>query len=74
MMQKVSFGLVPATLSRDQVKSLREDNVVAEGARGFAALGIQPKAMDVILPDYLWRFRPSGQYAAITKSAKNLKA
>ncbi|WP_300516104.1 complex I NDUFA9 subunit family protein [Aliiroseovarius sp.] len=74
MMQKVSFGLVPATLSRDQVKSLREDNVVAEDARGFAALGIQPKAMDVILPDYLWRFRPSGQYAAITNSAKNLKA
>jgi hypothetical protein len=25
------------------------------------------------LPDYLWRFRPSGQFAAIKDSAKNLK-
>ncbi len=74
MVQKVSFGLVPAMLSRDQVKALREDNVVAEDAKGFEALGLQPTAMGAILPDYLWRFRPSGQYAAITNSAKNLKA
>jgi NADH dehydrogenase len=74
LVQKLTFGLVPATLSQDQVKALREDNVVAEEAKGFGDLGIQPKAMGAILPDYLWRFRPSGQYAAITNSAKNLKA
>lgn len=74
MVQKVSFGLVPAMLSRDQVKALREDNVVSDDAKSFADLSIQPKAMGAILPDYLWRFRPSGQYAAITNSAKNLKA
>jgi NADH dehydrogenase len=27
-----------------------------------------------VLPDYLWRFRPAGQYAAIKESAKNLRA
>ena len=27
-----------------------------------------------VLPDYLWRFRPAGQYAAIQESARNLRA
>ena len=36
-------------------------------------LGIVPTATEVVLPGYLWRFRPSGQYAAIKDSAKNLK-
>ena len=26
-----------------------------------------------VLPEYLWRYRPSGQYAAIKDSAKNLR-
>jgi uncharacterized protein YbjT (DUF2867 family) len=67
-------GLAPAPLTRDQVESLRTDNVVPEGAPGFAALGIDPVAMDSVLPDYLWRFRPSGQYAEIKDSARNLRA
>ena len=60
-------------LTRDQVKMLRGDNVVAEDAKGFADLGIEPELMGPILPDYLWRFRPSGQYDAIKESAKNLR-
>ena len=67
-------GLAPAPLTRDQVASLRADNVVPEGAPGFAALGLAPTAMDAVLPDYLWRFRPSGQYAEIKDSARNLRA
>jgi len=59
-------------ITLDQVKSLGVDNMVPAGARGFAELGIQPAAMDAILPGYLWRHRPSGQYAAIKDSAKNL--
>jgi NADH dehydrogenase len=47
--------------------------VVAARARGFADLGIAPAAMEVVLPDYLWRFRPSGQYAAIKDSARDLR-
>lgn len=74
MVQAVTLGLIEnKLLTRDQVKNLRHDNVVAPGARGFAELGITPTAMEAVLPEYLWRYRPSGQYAAIKDSAKNLK-
>jgi NADH dehydrogenase len=46
---------------------------VTPGAKTFADLGIAPVDMDAMLPEYLWRFRPSGQYAAIKGSAKNLR-
>lgn len=72
--QFITGGLVTnRVLTRDQVKNLRADNVVAEGARGFADLGITPTPMAAVLPDYLWRFRPDGQYDAIHASAKNLR-
>ncbi len=74
MLQAVTLGLIEnRMITRDQVRNLRQDNVVSPGAPGFAELGIQPTAMEAVLPDYLWRFRPSGQYAAIKDSAKNLK-
>jgi len=60
-------------LTRDQVTSLRSDNVVAEGAKTLADLGIEPMAMDAVLDDYLWPFRPSGQYSDIKESARNLR-
>jgi NADH dehydrogenase len=60
-------------LTRDQVTSLKVDNVVSENAKGFADLGITPTSAAAILPDYLWRFRPSGQYEAIKASARNLR-
>jgi NADH dehydrogenase len=73
-LQAVTLGLIEnKMITRDQVRNLRRDNVVAADARGFADLGIQPTAMEAVLPDYLWRFRPSGQFAAIKDSAKNLK-
>ena len=65
----VRNGLVTA----DQVRSLRHDNVVRPHAQGFAELGIQPTAMGAVLPDYLWPYRPSGQYDAIKASARNLR-
>ncbi|MCK0141453.1 complex I NDUFA9 subunit family protein [Aliiroseovarius sp. F20344] len=71
--QWISGGLIKAPLTRDQVTSLRYDNVVADDAKGFEDLGITPRAMSAILPDYLWRFRVGGQYAAIQNSAKNLR-
>jgi uncharacterized protein YbjT (DUF2867 family) len=71
---KLTFGIAPALVTRDQVKNLAIDNVVADDSKGFADLGIEPAAMGAILPDYLWRFRPTGQYDAIKESAKNLRA
>src|SRR6056297_1468365 len=73
LVQTVTFGLIPPQITRDQVRSLRVDNVVSEGAKGFAELGIEPAAIEAVLPDYLWRFRPAGQYEAIKESAKNLR-
>jgi uncharacterized protein YbjT (DUF2867 family) len=48
----------PITL--DQLLLLERDNVVAEGAPGFAELGIAPKSVEAIVPGYLKRFRPGG--------------
>ncbi|MBV0913588.1 complex I NDUFA9 subunit family protein [Anianabacter salinae] len=68
-----SFGLIEGPVTVDQVRQLRRDNVVGVSVRTFADLSIDPQAMEAILPEYLWPFRPSGQYAAIKASAKNLR-
>lgn len=74
LLQAVSLGLIEnGMVTRDQVKNLARDNVVAPGAEGFADLGIVPTPMDAVLPEYLWRYRPSGQFTAVKESAKNLK-
>lgn len=74
MIQAVTLGLVEnKMITRDQVRNLARDNVVSSGAKGLADLGITPTAMEAVLPEYLWRYRPSGQFAAIKDSAKNLK-
>ncbi|MBJ6371868.1 complex I NDUFA9 subunit family protein [Sedimentitalea arenosa] len=74
MLQAISFGLISnGILTRDQLKNLARDNVVSDGVKGFEDLGITPMAMTSILPEYLWRFRPSGQYDAIKSSARNLR-
>jgi len=66
VLEFVSFGIFSnAMLTRDQVKQLANDNVVGPDARGLADLGIEPVTMESVLPDYLWRFRPSGQFDAI---------
>ena len=73
VVRTLSLGLIKGPVTKDQVINLAVDNVVSEDARGFDVLGMQPTAMEPVLPDYLWRFRPSGQYDAIKDSAKNLK-
>lgn len=74
LLQTITLGLFTNTvLTRDQLKNLKNDNVVAEGAMGFDTLGVQPTSMASVLPDYLWRFRPSGQYDAIKESARDLR-
>ena len=75
MLQAMTAGLIEnRMLTRDQLKNLARDNVVSDGARTLADLGITATALDTVLPEYLWRFRPAGQYAAIKASAKNLRA
>lgn len=72
--QTVTLGLFTNTiLTKDQVQNLKSDNVVAEDANGFEAFGIVPTNYLAVLPSYLWKFRPSGQYDAIKASAKNVR-
>ncbi|WP_158965122.1 complex I NDUFA9 subunit family protein [Chachezhania sediminis] len=74
MLQKATFGIVSnGVLTRDQLRMLKSDNVVAEGARGFADLGIEPTAMDAVLPEYMWVYRPAGQFNDIQQSAKRMR-
>ncbi len=53
-------------LTRDQVNMLRYDNVVSQEARHdgrtLEGIGITPHPVDEIVPSYLWRFRPFGQF------------
>lgn len=48
-------------ITRDQVRLLRRDSVVAAGALGLAELGIAPHAIEAIVPSYLARYRQPGR-------------
>jgi NADH dehydrogenase len=50
-------------ITTDQVALLRADNVVSAGALGLADLGVTPTAIEAVIPSYLYRYRPGGQYA-----------
>lgn len=50
-------------LTRDQVQLLKTDNVVSEGAKTLADLGIEATPVEIVLPTYLDKFRPGGRYS-----------
>jgi uncharacterized protein YbjT (DUF2867 family) len=61
------LGLLPKPpLTRDQVLLLKSDNVVSEAAtregRTLEGLGITPDSIEAVVPSYLYRFRPAGQF------------
>ncbi|MGY3441507.1 complex I NDUFA9 subunit family protein [Bradyrhizobium sp. USDA 4473] len=62
----LQFAPGPFTLTPDQVAMLRSDNVVSDTAKAagltFAGLGITPDSMEAVAPQYLWRFRATGQF------------
>ncbi len=58
------FGIAPP-ITRDQVTLLKSDNVVADGAAGLTALGVQPTGIQAVAPTYLWRYRKGGQFAGM---------
>ena len=53
-------------LTPDQVALLRSDNVVSDAAKAsgltLEGLGITPDSLEAIAPQYLWRFRKTGQF------------
>jgi uncharacterized protein YbjT (DUF2867 family) len=69
IIRKLSLGLFPEilTITSDQVKLLRGDNIVspqaeAEG-RALRGLGIAPEPFETVVPSYLYRYRKTGQFA-----------
>ncbi|MGJ5076647.1 complex I NDUFA9 subunit family protein [Bradyrhizobium sp. SZCCHNR1015] len=62
----LQFAPGPLKLTPDQVELLRHDNVVSEAAKAagltFQGLGITPDSLEAVAPQYLWRFRPAGQF------------
>lgn len=50
-------------ITRDQVKLLKRDNIVAKDALTLADLGVTPETVEAIVPRYLARFRRYGQFA-----------
>ena len=65
-MGKLTGWLPGAPITLDQVKMLEVDNVVSQEAikqdRTLEGMGINPRNMETILPQYLVRFRPQGQF------------
>lgn len=61
-------------LTRDQLRLLEHDNVVASGMPGLAALGIVPKPVDLVVPSYLARYRPGGGKAHPELAEKDIKS
>jgi NADH dehydrogenase len=63
------FRLYPLSgppLTGDQVELLKSDNIVGISGEAnigtIADLGITPEPIEAIVPTYLWRFRPQGQF------------
>jgi NADH dehydrogenase len=72
-LQGAILGMLPKPLlTSDQVTLLRTHNVVSEAAeregRTFATIGLQPQTIATILPSYLWRYRPAGQFTRRTEA------
>ncbi|WP_112827833.1 complex I NDUFA9 subunit family protein [Rhizobium cremeum] len=68
-----SIPFVKPALTSDQVKLLKVDNVVSDAAkaegRTLEGMGINPVALTSILPTYLVRYRPHGQFNGAGKAA-----
>lgn len=69
VMGRVMQVLPGAPLTADQVKSLKTDNIVATGASGLYALGVDATALETVLPSILARFRDGGPAAHKTQAA-----
>lgn len=72
-LQASVLGMLPnPLLTADQVTLLKEHNVVSQAARDeqrdLSGLGIQPRTMASVLPSYLWRYRPAGQFTRRTEA------
>lgn len=62
-------GWLPgAPITGDQWAMLQRDNVVGEGAEGFAAFGIAPAPLAAVAPAWLVRYRRHGRFGPATSA------
>jgi len=67
-LQSIVLQFAPGAmkLTPDQVELLRTDNVVSDAAKAagltLEGLGVTPDSVEGVAPQYLWRFRPAGQF------------
>jgi len=59
----ISLGIIRGPITLDQVLNLKNDNVVSREEKTFKDLGIEPKALEIILSEYLWKYRPAGEFS-----------
>ena len=66
----LSTGILGAPpLTGDQVTMLKTDNTVSEDALTLEDLGVeQLETVEAIVPSYLYRFRPYGQFHQKTET------
>lgn len=65
-LQASFLGLLPEPpLTRDQLRLLERDNVVAPGAHTLSDLGLTPTAVESVVPNYLRRFRRRGEQGEV---------
>ena len=63
----VSAGLIRGPITRDQVRNLANDNIVSTSNKTFTDLNIEPVSLEIVLSDYLWKYRPEGEFSDPTK-------
>ena len=61
-MAQLGSILPGAPLTYDQYLMLKRDTVVADGAEGLGAFGINPTPLEAIAPTYLVRYRKHGRF------------
>lgn len=62
-------GFLPgAPITRDQYIMLCSDNVVAPGAKGFAAFGVKPTPLAALAPAWLAQYRKQGRFGATVRA------
>ncbi|MEE2773647.1 MAG: complex I NDUFA9 subunit family protein [Pseudomonadota bacterium] len=70
VIKSLTAGFVQPPITLDNIKQLEKDNLVSGSVKSFSDLDISPDSLDSVLPNYLYRYRPHGQYTETTESAR----
>ncbi len=71
ILKSLTFGLFKAKITLDNIEQLRRNNIVSKEQKTIEKLEINTKTLDMILPTYLFSYRPYGQYSDITNSSED---